>query len=315
MTNNKIKTIFIGTADFGLPALKALLKDDHFEILGVITQPDKPVGRKQLITPPPIKAEALKYNIPVHQPEKISNFKFQISNLDLIIVIAYAQIIPKNILEAPKYGVINVHGSLLPYCRGAACIQGPIIDGKKEAGVTIMLMDKGLDTGPIISQKTILIDKKDTAGSLTEKISDLGAELLIPTLKNYIFGKIKPQKQTEAQASYVKKLTKQDGHINWQKPAKEIERFIRAMTPWPGAFGELKIKNYELRIKILLAESKPVEINKYKPGTLFEYNNRLAIQCGKDALIINKIQLAGKKPIAGEEFIRGHNNHLGKQLN
>jgi methionyl-tRNA formyltransferase len=299
MNDNKIRIIFIGTADFGILSLSALIKDKQFDVAAVITQPDKKVGRKQIISPSPIKAEAKKHKIPVWQPKQISNFQFPIPDIDLIIVIAYAQLIPKTILSMPKYGCLNVHGSLLPKYRGAACIQAAILNNDQKTGVTIIKMDKGLDTGPILAQKTINIELTDIAGTLYKKLSFLAADLLIPTLRQYIDGKIKPEPQNEKQASFVRKLNKEDGHIDWSKSAKEIERFIRAMTPWPSAFSKirnekLEMKNYIL-FKILEVEHKPISINQFKIGELFLYNKNLAVQSKKNALIIKKLQLAGKK--------------------
>ncbi|MCK5061827.1 methionyl-tRNA formyltransferase [Candidatus Parcubacteria bacterium] len=324
--SNIIKTIFIGTPDFALPGLKALIKDPMFDVAAVITQPDKPVGRKQTLTPPVVKTEAKKHNIVVHQPEKISNFQLLLArrtggtfNFQLIVVIAYAQIIPEKILNLPKYGVINVHGSLLPKYRGAACIQWPIINGDKKTGVTIMKMDKGLDTGPVLAQRSIPIKANDTTGSLFDKIADLGAEILIPTLKDYIAGKIKPAPQDDSKANYVGRIKKADGQISWNKPAIEIERFIRAMMPWPTAFvyaqadGSKQTADGRL-IKILSVDKNILNINNYKPGTLFENDGDLAVQCGTDALIIEKIQLAGKKPISGKDFVKGYSNLIGKRL-
>lgn len=312
--SNKIKIIFIGTPDFALPGLRALISDPMFDVVGVITQPDKPVGRKQILTPPVVKTEAEKYNITVHQPEKIKNYELRIKNLDLIVVIAYSQIIPKSILDAPKYGVINVHGSLLPKYRGAACIQWPIINGDKETGVTIMKMDKGLDTGPILTQKSIPIKDSDTTGTLFDKISKLGAEILLPTLKDYIAGKIKPAPQDETKANYVGRIKKADGQINWNKPVAQIERFVRAMMPWPTAHSTQHIAHNKKIIKILAVSNKPLGVNKYKPGEMFEHDGALAVQCGEDALIIEKIQLAGKKPISGKDFIKGYGNLIGERL-
>ncbi|MBU3905853.1 methionyl-tRNA formyltransferase [Patescibacteria group bacterium] len=316
--NKKIKTIFIGTPDFAVPSLKALVKDDYFDVAGVITQPDKPVGRKQILTPPPVKVEAEKYRIPVFQPQRISNFKFQISNIDLIVVAAYAQLIPKEILSIPQYGCINVHGSLLPKYRGAAVIQAPILSGDKQTGITIIKMDAGLDTGPILSQAKIKIQQTDNAGSLYDKLSVIGAGLLIKILKKYINGEIKPMPQDEKKASYVGVLKKKDGKINWPKPAEEIERFVRAMTPWPSAFSEIGCRMSDvgncLMLKIIEAEHEPIRINKYKIGELFLYGDKLAVQCGTDALIIKKLQLAGKKAMNGEEFLRGHNDFMGSIL-
>jgi methionyl-tRNA formyltransferase len=313
MTNqNKIKTIFIGTPDFAVPSLRALIKDEDFDVVAVITQPDKRVGRKQILTPPPVKVEAQKHNIVIHQPEKIFNLKYLILNLnpDIIIVIAYAQIIPESILEIPKYGVINIHGSLLPKYRGASCIQAAILNGDEKTGITIMKMDKTLDTGPILAQTEIGIALDDTAGSLYAKLSELGASILTSTLKKYIAGEIKPQPQDNSSASYVGLLKKEDGKIDWKKSAEEIEKHIRAMNPWPSAFAKIKNKN----LKIIEAENNILKINKHKIGELFLDNNKLAIQCGQDALIIKKLQLEGKKEMVTEEFLRGHKDLIGMLL-
>ncbi|MCK4554910.1 methionyl-tRNA formyltransferase [Candidatus Parcubacteria bacterium] len=308
--NHKIKTIFIGTPDFAVLPLKDLVEDGYFDVAAVITQPDKPAGRKQILTPPPVKIEAEKYKIPVFQPEQIKNFQSEIKNLkpEVIIVAAYAQLIPEKILNMPRYGCINVHGSLLPKYRGAAVIQAPILYGDKETGITIMKMDAGLDTGPILSQSRIKIHPTDNAGTLYNQLSQIGANLLVKTLKKYINGEIKPIAQDEEKASYVGMLKKKDGKINWSKPAKEIERFIRAMTPWPGAYAQIKS---HLILKILKTEYKPISVNRYKQGELFLHDKQIAIQCGKDALIIKKLQLAGKKQATAEEFLRGHDSFIG----
>ncbi|MEA3449365.1 MAG: methionyl-tRNA formyltransferase [Patescibacteria group bacterium] len=313
--SNKIKTIFIGTPDFAIPSLQTLINSADFEVIGVITQPDKPIGRKQIMTSPAIKTEAEKHSIPVYQPIKIKNEKLKIKNYDLIVVVAYSQIIPKTMLDAPKYGVINVHGSLLPKYRGAACVQWPLINGDKETGTTIMKMDAGLDTGPIIAQKSFEILKTDTAGTLYNKVAEAGARILVPTLNDYISGKIKPQIQNETQANYVKQIKKEDARIDWSKSAKYIERFIRGMQPWPGAFGQLKIKNEELRIKIIWTSFEVLDINKYKLGEIFSFENKLAVQCKKGALLIEKLQMAGKKCISGEQCLCGHKDLIGKILN
>lgn len=322
MSHTKIKTIFIGTSDFGIPALRVLLKDKQFEIIAVITQPDKPTGRKQILTPPPIKAEAEKYQIPVFQPGRINNLKSQIANLksQIIIVAAYAQIIPEEILNLPKYGCINIHGSLLPKYRGAACVQAAILNNDKQTGITIIKMDKGLDTGPILWQDKINIESGDTAGALYEKLSLLGAKILPVAIKKYIAGEIKPIPQNNAKASYVKRLKKQDGLIDWAKSAVEIERFIRAMAPWPSAYTITKNKKQKtknsLMLKLLESEHEILQINKnkYKIGEIFLYNNKLAVQCGKDALIIKKLQLEGKKEMKSEDFIKGNNWIIGSIL-
>jgi len=311
---SKIRTIFIGTPDFGVPALEALIASSDFEVIAALTQGDKKIGREQIISQPPIKVCALKNHIPVFQPEKINNFFEELKNLqpDLIIVAAYAQIISEEILNLTKYGCLNIHASLLPKYRGAACIQAAILNGDAETGVTIMKMDKGLDTGDIIKQFPIKISGDDTAEILFDKLSKLGGEIIVPTLLEFIAGKITPQKQDEAAASYVKILKKEDGKINWQDSAEKIERQVRAMYSWPGAFGELRINNEELKIiKIIKASSKILEINNKKVGEVFLHKNQLAVQCGENALIIETLQMAGKKVLSSEEFLRG-NNIVGK---
>lgn len=312
MSNKKnIKTVFIGTPDFGLEALKRLIQDDSFDVELVITQPDKKVGRKQILTPPPIKVEALKNNIKVLQPNRISEIESEIKkiNPDIAVVIAYGQIIPESILDIPKHGFVNVHGSLLPKYRGAACVQAPILNGDEETGVTIMKMNAGLDTGPILAQTKIQLASEETTGLLFEKLSQLGADFLLPTLKDYITGKIKEVPQIEEDASYVGQLKKQDGEINWNKPAIEIERFVRAMNPWPSAFAQ--VKSEKLKVKsIKIIEVEIIEINKYKVGEFFIHDKKLAVQAGKDALIIKKIQPEGKKPMSGEDFIKGYGSQL-----
>jgi len=310
--NNKTRIIFIGTAEFGLPAFLALIKDSDFEIVLAITQPDKPVGRKQIITSSPIKIAAEKNNIAVLQPEYIINIKEKIFLLrpDLIVVAAYAQVIPVEILNLPKYGCLNLHASLLPKYRGSAIIQAAILNGDKQTGLSIIKMDKTLDTGPIIAQTAIDINDEDTAGTLYDKLSKASPDFLITTIKKYLVKKITPQAQNSIQASYIKALAKGDGLINWAKPAEYLEKFIRAMNPWPMAWTWWKGKQF----KIISAQKQPIEINSYKPGKTFKYNSGLAVQCGRDALIIKQLQLEGKNALTSEEFLRGHKDFMGNIL-
>ncbi|RLC38307.1 methionyl-tRNA formyltransferase, partial [Candidatus Falkowbacteria bacterium] len=279
-----------------------------FEIIEVITQPDKKAGRKQLLAEPPIKTEALKYNITVRQPENISDYN--LPQTDLIMVIAYAQILPEKILNIPKYGAVNLHGSLLPKYRGAACVQAAILNGDSESGISFIKMDAGIDTGPILINKKMEIKPTGTGGSLYAKLSELGGKFIVPTLSDYIKRKIAPYSQDQTQASYAKKLKKQDGQINWNLPAEKIERFIRAMSPWPGSYSLINTKI----LKILEAKNKLLKTNKYKIGEIFLYNGFPAIQCGKDALIIEILQLEGKKEISGKDFIKGYFKFIGSIL-
>lgn len=312
MSAKKIKTIFMGTPDFAVPGFKALLDDDSFEIIMAITQPDKKIGRRHVLSSPPIKIIALKNNIPILQPKKITTIYNDLHALspDLIVDIAYSQILPKNILNLPKYGAINVHASLLPKYRGAACIQAAILSGDKESGISIMKMDSGLDTGPIIKQEKVLISSNDTGASLFEKLSALSAKILPSSIKNYINSGLITHKQTGAK-SYAPQLKKEDGLINWSDSAEKIERFVRAMSPWPGAFTFSKNK---LRIKILSVEKNPIKLNDYPCGTLFYDDKKLLVQCGQYALVIKTLQPAGKKVLSANDFRQGYKNLLNSIL-
>lgn len=309
---NKIRIIFAGTSDFGLPAFNALTKNQNFEIILAITQPDKPVGRKQIIVPSPIKIAAEKNNIAVLQPAHIIDIREKIALLkpDLIIVAAYAQLIPGVILNIPKFGCLNLHASLLPKYRGAAIIQAAILNGDEQTGITVIKMDQGLDTGPILAQLPIKIGQADTAGALYDKLSEISADFLTETIEKYLTGIIAPRPQNSQETSYVKVLTKSDGLIDWSKPAINLERFIRAMSPWPMAWTWHQGK----QVKIISAQSQPIEINSYKPGKTFKYNNGLAVQCGKNALIIKKLQLEGKTGLNSEDFLRGQKDFIGSVL-
>ncbi len=305
----KFKTVFIGTPDFAVPSLEKLIQDDRFEILGVITQEDKKVGRKQIITPPPVKAKVLEYDIPVWQPNKLKNIKENLKKLDLdfIVVVAYGKIVPQSILDIPKYGCVNIHGSLLPKYRGAAVIQAPILNGDNESGVTIMKMDAGLDTGPIIKILETPLDPKETVESLHNRLMNLGSENLAKVLVDYSKGKLKLIEQDDNQSTYIKMLTKEDGRINWNKTALEIERMVRGLNPWPGTFT--KDSNGKT-LKILEVDNNILDINKYKIGEVFLHENKLAVQCGKESLIISKLQMEGKKAMMIEDFLRGQTSFI-----
>lgn len=309
----------MGTPDFAVPGLNAIINDESFEIIAVFTQPDKPVGRKQLMTPPPIKVVAQKFNIPVFQPEKIKEELGNISNLevDLIVVIAYGKIIPQSILDLPKFNCINVHASLLPKYRGSACLNAPIINGDEKTGITIMRMDAGMDTGPILFQKELILNGNETLEIVHDKLSLLGAESLPVILKDWIEGKIKEQKQDEARATYVKKLEKEDGRIDWEKTAIEIERQIRGLNPWPGTYTIInegtEIKNKT--IKILKVDNNILKSNEHKIGEVFLHNNELAIQSRQDSLLILNLQIEGGKVLESKDFLRGNKNIVGCILN
>ncbi len=249
---SKLKIIFIGTPEFGAIILEGLIKNNLKPVL-VITAPDKPVGRKQILTPPPVKTIAQKYNILIEQPKKIKNLKLKIKNLkpDLGIVAAYGHIIPQEILTIPKYGFLNVHPSLLPKYRGSSPIQFTILNGEKKSGVTIILMDEKIDHGKIISNFQFQIsNKKITYPELLKELAKLGVKLLLETIPKWARGEIKPKPQNEAKAIYTKILTKEDGKIDWQKSTEELERKIRAFCPWPGSYTIWQDKGKLIKIKI-----------------------------------------------------------------
>jgi methionyl-tRNA formyltransferase len=320
LNKNKISTIFMGTPDFAVPILESVLKIDYIDLTKIITQPDKKVGRKKILTPPPVKIYSQKMGLEILQPEKIKdkNFIKKLKNLkpDLIIVVAYGQILPNEIIEIPKYGCINVHASLLPKHRGASPIQTAILNGDKETGITIMKIDGGLDSGDIISQEKIEIKKDDTSKTLRDKLSALGAKLLVKTLPDYLTENIKPAPQDDSKATETKILNRKDGEIDFEnKTAGEIERKLRAFTPWPGIYtffngavpqrrgGETatgrKLKILELKIEDKINPLIPI-------GKLYEYKNNLIINCKDGSLILDTVQLEGKKEISGQEFINGY---------
>lgn len=318
MSIEPIRTIFMGTPDFAVPSLSALINDNDFEVVAVVTQPDKKIGRKQILTPTPVKNQAEKKNIPVLQPTNVSEIKKQLQQHqpDVIVVVAYAQKIPQEILDIPKYGVFNVHGSLLPKYRGAACLQAPILNGDKKTGVTIMKMDSGLDTGDILAQKEIKLTSQDALPTVHDKLAEIGANTLPSSLKSYIQGRIKRKPQDNSQASYVQTLKKEDGKIDWKKSAGEIERMVRALNPWPGTHSYANYPgNKKMIIKILEVAPKILEINEYPSGTLFiDRQENLGVQCGENSLKIEKIQPEGKKSMSGKDFVRGYKDLLGRAL-
>lgn len=312
----KIRTVFMGTPAFALPGLAALIADKDFEIVGIFTQPDRPVGRKYKLTPPPVKELALASGLAIFQPEKIKTEIETIKQLspDIIVVIAYGQIIPQAILDIPVHGGINVHASLLPLYRGAACLNAPILNGDTETGITIMKMEAGLDTGPIFRQAKIVLDEKETLSSLHDRLAQLGAALLPGTLKDIIRGKIEPKDQDNSLASYVPTINKNDGHINWSKDAKTIERMARAYNPWPGTYSILEKDSSSRTLKILEFSPLILKENSRRPGEIFRHNKGLAVQCGQDSLVILKLQIAGGRLLKAEDFLSGNTDLIGKVL-
>jgi len=303
--NKDIKIIFMGTSGFALPAFKKLLAS-KFSIITTFCQSDKKAGRGLKCSCCPVKESSLKHKIPVFQPKILKEKKVidKIRDLrpDLLIVAAYGLLIPQEILEIPREGAINIHPSLLPSYRGPSPIQTAILNGEQKTGVSIMLLDQKMDHGPIISQKEIKIEKKDNQIILGRKLAALGAKLLLQALPLYISGKIKPKDQDHKKASFTKLLEKEAGKINWNKEAIQIERKARAYLGWPGTYTKWQEK------RIIILESEAIASDRYrdKNGEVFEVDSALHVQCGKNILKIKKLQLSGKKPVTGAEFLRGY---------
>ncbi len=308
-----MKIVFMGTPDFSVPTLKALTKAEY-EILGVVTQPDKPYGRGKKVKYSPVKLYAMEQGLQVYQPKKVREQAF-IDNLkklnpDIIVVIAFGQILPEAILQLPKYGCINVHASLLPKYRGAAPIQWSIINGETHTGITTMHMDKGLDTGDMILKDKVMITEQETAGLLHDKLSKVGADLLIKTLKTIEEGTAPREKQQDEAATYAPMLDKHMGNIDWNMKARSIEQLIRGLNPWPSAFTYWHKK----MIKIWKAEVIKDFNIMGNPGEVVEIikNKGPIVQCGENRLLITELQLQGKKRITADAFLRGHSIALGE---
>lgn len=303
-----LRIIFMGTPELAAASLTALLREPAFEILATVTQPDRPKGRELKLQPSPVKQLAVAAGLPVLQPAKARDEKFvaELCTLapDLIAVAAFGQILPKAILELPRFGCLNVHTALLPKYRGAAPIQWAILNGDTETGVTIMKMDAGLDTGDIVSQRATAIRDDDNAATLHDRLAQLGAELLVKTIPNYVAGKIPPQPQDATRATHVGKIKKEDGRIDWQQPARAIWNRIRAFTPWPGAFTFLPVLPLPQLLKIW--ESEIVSLPG-SPGEILQAGKSgIIIGCGEAALRITTLQREGGRRMNAADFLAGH---------
>lgn len=300
------KVIFMGTPSFSVPILQALIEEETIEVAAVVTQPDRKVGRKQILTPSPVKQLAMTYDIPVLQPEKLSNSQEmqQILELepDLLITAAYGQYVPTKLLKAPTYRAINVHASLLPKYRGAAPIHYAVLKGDEVTGITIMYMEKVMDAGDIITQREIPITKEDDTGTLFEKLSLLGRDLLMDTLPDIFAGKNASIKQDEEKVSFSPMITKEQEKIDWKKTAKEINNLIRALRPAPGAYTIME----EKRFKIWDAQVVHEETSK-EPGTIVKLDKELLyVACGeKTILSLKEVQPAGKKRMKIDQYLIG----------
>lgn len=309
------KVIFMGTPELARTVLEKLIASHTYVPSLVITQPDRPVGRKHVLTPPPVKQCAETHGIPVLQPQKMKDpeliARIVAEEPDVIIVAAYGKIIPKEIIAIPKHGILNVHTSLLPKYRGASPVQYAILSGDDITGATIMLIDEGLDTGPIISQNSIAIDPSDTAETLLKKLAECGGELLVQTLPDWCDGKLEPYEQNHGSATLTKILSKEDGEINAEHTAKQIERMIRAFTPWPGAYLRLTLNDgIPMTLKVIRARVSPCE-TAHEPLTLFlTAKKELCLATREECLVLETVQPEGKNQMSGHAFYLGHQTRL-----
>lgn len=303
------KVVFMGTPDFAVPVLERLIAEH--EVIGVVTQPDRPAGRNRQVQFSPVKQAALAANIPVFQPEKIRRPE-AIETLrqwtpDVYIVAAFGQILPQTVLDIPPHGSVNVHASLLPRWRGAAPIQAVIRAGDAETGITIMKMDAGLDTGPMLSQRSIPLAPDETGASLHDKLAQLGGDLLIDTLPGYLSGAIQPTPQNDALSTLAPRIDKEEGRIDWTQPAAHIERTVRAFTPWPGTFTTWNGQT----LKILAGK---VLSGRAEPGKVVSVNGELALGTGEGLYAPERLQLQGRNAVTSADFVRGYPQFLGSQL-
>jgi methionyl-tRNA formyltransferase len=308
-----MRIVFMGTPDFAVPSLEALLKsEDH--VVGVVTQPDRPKGRGHILAPPPVKTIAQRTGIPLLQPLKLKTQDF-IDALaawkpDLIAVTAFGRILHAPILSLPPKGCVNVHGSLLPKYRGAAPVQWAVINGETETGITTMLMDEGMDTGPMLLQERILIMPEDTAGTLAPRLAELGGRLLIETIRQLKAGTLKPRAQDSSQATIAPLLKKEDGVIDWTRSAQSIANRVRGLSPWPGAYTFLDHDRWN----IWSAVAKPTHSNE-QPGTIIDLTKHsIQIATGEGVLAPVEIQTANSKRMTVAQFLAGHRVSVGVRL-
>jgi methionyl-tRNA formyltransferase len=306
------RLVFMGTPDFAVPVLEALV--GQYQVVAVVTQPDRAAGRGRRAKFSPVKKTALAHDLSLLQPPSLRRPEAAMELRELapnvIIVAAFGQILPPEVLAIPAHGCLNVHASLLPRYRGAAPIAAAILAGEEQTGVTIMLMDEGMDTGPILAQAECKIKPRDTTGSLSVKLAQQGADLLVETLPLWLEGQIVPQPQDDSLATYCQMITKKDGLIDWSLPATDLWLRVRAYDPWPGAYTYWRGK----RLKILRARSVTMGTSDEEPGRVISLDDGVAVVAGTDALLLEEIQLAGKKALAAQEFIRGQRNFIGSVL-
>lgn len=311
----------MGTPAFGVPILQRLV-EEGYDVEAVVTQPDRSAGRGRHMVPSPVKVAALRLGLPVLQPERVRRPEFveQLTELrpSVIVVAAFGQILPRSILEVAPLGAINVHGSLLPDLRGAAPIAEAIARGYQFTGITIMLMNEGMDTGPILSQRRVDIRPDDTTESLGARLSEVGADLLVETLPKWARGEIIPREQDDSIATYTKPLTREDGHVDWTKPAEEIERRCRAYYPWPGCYAFWDRRLVKLRkVRVIPDWSGQAEPGSIVSTVLTEPSDSAkypGVVTGQGLLVLEELQLEGRRPLSGPEFLRGSRGFIGSRF-
>ncbi len=303
------KIVFMGTPEFALPSLKGLMA--AHDLRAIVTQPDRRAGRGKQLRQSPVKQVALAAGLPLFQPSRIREAAaieaLRQVDAELFVVVAFGQILPQSLLDLPRFGTINVHASLLPRWRGAAPIQAAIRAGDAESGVTIMLLDAGLDTGPLLAQRPLQLASDETGQSLHDKLSHAGANLLLETLPRYLSGVIQPQPQDDALATYAPQLKKADGAIDWTQPADAIDRLVRAFKPWPGAYTRWEGRE----VKVI---SGRWACGAAAPGLVVEEGGTVAIGAGDGLYIPEVLQAAGKKRLSAAEFVNGHRDFVGARL-
>ncbi len=308
----KVRVVFMGTPEFAVPILQGLLAEH--EVLAVVTQPDRPAGRGRALRPPPVKEVALAHGLPVFQPTSLRHDPSLLKHLQglapqAIVVAAFGMLLPPEFLALPPKGCLNVHASLLPRHRGAAPIPAAILAGDRETGVTIMLMDEGLDTGPILSQARCPIRDDDTAGTLSEGLARLGRDLLLETLPRWVAGEIAPRPQDEEEATYAPPLRAADAELRWEKPAERLAREVRAFHPWPGSYTFWRGQ----RLKVLRARPAEGDVHGV-PGQVVLLGGWPGVVTGKGVLVLEEVQPAGKQPMAADAFLRGQRDLVGSVL-
>lgn len=305
-----MRVVFMGSPEFAVPTLQRLL--EAHQVVGVVTQPDRPAGRGRQPQPPPVRQLALQHRIRVLQPARAREpeavAQVQALAPELIVVAAYGQILPQELLDVPQYGCLNVHASLLPRWRGASPIQSALLEGDAETGVTIMLMDAGLDTGPILTQRSIPIPADATAGKLSDQLAQLGAELLLDTIPRYASGELRPRPQDETQATFAPLLKKADGELQFDRTAERLARQVRAFDPWPGSFTHWE------RQRLAVKAAHAVDRNDLSPGQVQRLNAHPAVGTRSGALVLDRVQLAGRRETSGEAFARGAPGFVGARL-